>query len=77
MIIASGRSDRQVNAISEHLVTEIKDAGFATPRVEGQRTCDWVLLDLGDAVVHIFRPEVRDFYKLEKMWGEDSVPTRA
>ena len=69
MIIATGRSTRQVAAMAEHLRARIKAGGFAAPRVEGLPHADWVLVDAGDVVVHVFRPEVRGFYNLEKMWG--------
>lgn len=69
MIIASGRSARHVNAIADHLVRALKEAGQGKVRVEGMQTCDWVLIDIGDIVVHLFRPEVRTFYNLEKMWS--------
>jgi len=68
MVICSGRSTRQVSAISEKLAQKVKDAFGRTPRVEGKETGDWVLIDTGDVIVHVFRPEVRDFYQLEKMW---------
>ena len=68
MVIASGRSHRHVGAVADRLLRDLKDAGFATPKVEGQPANDWVLIDTGDVIVHIFRPEVRDFYNLEKMW---------
>lgn len=68
MVIASGRSTRQVSAIAEHLVDRLKTDLNRLCRVEGKDTGDWVLIDCGDAVVHVFRPEVRDFYQLEKMW---------
>ena len=71
MIIASGRSNIHVGAIAERLLKECKAAGYAIPRIEGLPHCDWVLLDAGDAIVHIFRPEVRQFYNLEKMWSAD------
>lgn len=71
MVIASGRSDRHVGAIAEQLRKKLKDAGCPTVRVEGQPTCDWVLIDSGDIIVHVFRPEVREFYNLEKMWSLD------
>lgn len=78
MVVASGRSQRHVGAIAERLTTELKAAGNPAPRVEGLPHCDWVLVDTGDVVVHIFRPEVRDFYNLEKMWragtGEEAAP---
>ncbi len=70
MVIASGRSHRHVSAIADHLLRRLKDEGYGRCRVEGLPHCDWVLIDAGDVIVHIFRPEVRDFYKLEKMWGE-------
>lgn len=68
MLIASGRSARHVSAIADHLVEKLKDAGHGRPRVEGAAAADWVLVDAGDVIVHLFRPEVRDFYNLEKMW---------
>lgn len=68
MVVASGRSHRHVGAITDHLLRDLKDNGHGTPRVEGLPHCDWVLVDTGDIVIHIFRPEVRDFYGLEKMW---------
>lgn len=71
MVIASGRSDRHVGAIAEQLRQKLKDAGCANVRVEGLDACDWVLIDSGDIIVHVFRPEVRDFYNLEKMWSQE------
>ena len=71
MIIASGRSDRHVGAIADQIQTKLKEAGHARARVEGQDTCDWVLIDTGDIIVHVFRPEVREFYNLEKMWSAE------
>ena len=68
MIIASGRSSRQVNAISEKLVDNIKKDFGRSSKVEGKNAGDWVLIDTGDVIVHVFRPEVREFYQLEKMW---------
>ena len=68
MVIASGRSSTHVGAIADRLIRSCKDLGI-TPRVEGLQNGDWVLLDAGDAIVHVFRPEVRQFYNLEKMWG--------
>ena len=75
MVICSGRSTRQVSSISEKLAQTIKDEFGRTPKVEGKDIGDWVLIDTGDVIVHVFRPEVRDFYQLEKMWmdgGETS-----
>lgn len=68
MIIASGRSSRQVSAISEKLVDNIKRDFGRSSKVEGKSAGDWVLIDTGDIIVHLFRPEVREFYQLEKMW---------
>ena len=69
MVIASGRSQRQIAALAENVIQGIKDAGFGTPGSEGQARCDWVLIDAGDVIVHLFRPEIRAFYNLEKMWA--------
>jgi ribosome-associated protein len=77
MIVTSGRSHRHVASIAERVVQAIKDNGFAPPRVEGLPAADWVLIDAGDVLVHIFRPEVRSFYNLEKMWGADRPLERA
>jgi ribosome-associated protein len=71
MVIATGRSDRHVGAIAEQLQRKLKDKGLGRVRIEGLETCDWVLLDTGDIIVHIFRPEVREFYNLEKMWSAE------
>ena len=68
MVIASGRSSRQVTAISEKLVDKIKKDFGRSSKVEGKNAGDWVLIDTGDVIVHVFRPEVREFYQLEKMW---------
>ena len=68
MVICSGRSSRQVAAISEKLADRIKEAFRLTVKMEGKETGDWVLIDTGDVIVHVFRPEVREFYQLEKMW---------
>ena len=78
MVIASGRSNRQVVAIAEHLADRLKQAGHGYIPVEGKQTGDWVLADAGDVVVHIFRPEPRAFYALEKMWAlENEVGRQA
>ncbi|MGO1120442.1 ribosome silencing factor [Rhodovibrionaceae bacterium A322] len=70
MVIVSGRSSRQVAAMSEHLKVRLKAAGYRDLVSEGEREGDWVLLDCGDVIVHLFRPEVREFYNLEKMWNQ-------
>ena len=74
IVVASGRSHRHVGAIADHLLRELKTAGYGTAKVEGLPHCDWVLVDTGDVLVHIFRPEVRTFYAIEKMWS-DSAPS--
>ena len=71
MIVASGRSNVHVGAIAERIIKACKENALPTPKVEGLPHCDWVLVDVGDVIVHIFRPEVRAFYNLEKMWGGD------
>ena len=71
MIIATGRSNVHVGAIADRIARACREAGFPSPRIEGTPHCDWVLLDLGDAIVHVFRNEVRQFYNLEKMWSAD------
>jgi ribosome-associated protein len=69
MVVASGTSQRHVGALADHIVEALKKAGYQHVAVEGQDSCDWVLVDAGDIVVHIFRPEVRRYYNLEKMWS--------
>ena len=69
MIIATGRSQRQLSAMAQHLREKLKAAGVHGVAAEGLERCDWVLIDSGDVIVHLFRPEVREFYNLEKMWG--------
>ena len=71
MIVASGRSQRHVGAIADKLIEKLKEEGVRDTRVEGMALCDWVLVDAGDVIVHIFRPEAREFYNLEKMWGSE------
>ncbi len=73
MIVASGRSHRHVGAIADHLEKKLREIGVKQLRVDGLPHCDWVLVDAGDVMVHLFRPEVRTFYNLEKMW-EVEVP---
>ena len=78
MVIASGRSSRQVASMAEKLAQRVKDAGHGSSRIEGLPAADWVLVDAGDVIVHLFRPEVRSFYNLERMWGfGDSPPPPA
>ncbi|MEM6462742.1 MAG: ribosome silencing factor [Pseudomonadota bacterium] len=73
MVVASGRSNRHVTAICDHLLRDIKNAGKGSAKVEGLSDGDWVLIDIGDVIVHVFRPEVREFYNLEKMWMEPEI----
>lgn len=74
MVIASGRSTRQVAAMAQKLSEEVKRQGFGSARLEGLPAADWVLIDAGDVVVHVFRPEVRSFYNLERMWAFGDAP---
>lgn len=76
MVIASGRSSRQVAAIAEKLVERFKQETGRSPRIEGKDAGDWVLIDTDDVIVHVFRPEVREFYQLEKMWLPSDALTR-
>ena len=76
MVVASGRSNRQVGAIADRLLKALAEAGVPGVRVEGMPHCDWVLIDAGDVIVHVFRPEVREFYNLEKMWAPSAARTR-
>lgn len=75
MVVCSGRSSRQVAAISEKLVDRLKQEMGRRCKVEGKDAGDWVLIDTGDVIVHVFRPEVRDFYQLEKMWMGSGAQT--
>ena len=76
MVVASGTSQRQIGAMGEHLREKLKAAGLEGFSVEGQTRCDWVLIDAGDVIVHLFRPETRNFYELEKMWGGAGTGSR-
>ena len=72
MIIASGRSARHVSSLADHIIRKLKELGAGRAKVEGLPNADWVLIDTGDIVVHLFRPEVREFYNLERIWGENA-----
>lgn len=74
MIIASGRSTRQVASMAQKIAEKIKHEFHRTPRIEGLPAADWVLIDAGDVIVHLFRPEVRSFYNLERMWAFGDAP---
>jgi ribosome-associated protein len=73
LVIASGRSSRHVGAMADHLIRALKDNGYGKAKVEGLPQCDWVLIDIGDLIIHLFRPEVRSFYNIEKIWSVDSA----
>jgi ribosome-associated protein len=73
LVVASGRSHRHVGAMADHLLRALKDEGYGRARVEGLPHCDWVLIDTGDVIIHLFRPEVRSFYNIEKIWSVDSA----
>ena len=76
MVVATGRSDRQVGAMADHLIRKLKAEGVRQVPAEGLAQRDWVLLDSGDVVVHLFRPEIRSFYNLEKLWSDEPVHVR-
>jgi ribosome-associated protein len=76
VVVASGRSARHVAAMADHLVRTLKENGFGKAQVEGLPHADWVLIDAGDVIVHLFRPEVRAFYQIEKIWSLDSAHMR-
>jgi ribosome-associated protein len=76
MVVSSGRSQRHVGSVADRVVEDLHKAGVRT-RVEGTPHCDWVLIDAGDVIVHVFRPEVRDFYNIEKMWVSGPSARRA
>ena len=77
MIITSGRANRHVGAIAENVTKALKETGIKSIHVEGLPNCDWVLIDSGDVIVHVFRPEVREFYNLERLWAQDSAAAKA
>jgi ribosome-associated protein len=77
MVVASGRSARHVGAMADKFVKKLKEHGLGRPRMEGAPACDWVLIDAEDVIVHLFRPEVRQFYNLERIWSETArAPVR-
>ena len=75
LVVASGRSQRHVGALADHIMRKLKEAGAKHLRVEGLPNCDWVLVDAGDVIVHLFRPEVRSFYNIEKIWAGGPGPS--
>jgi len=76
MVVTCGRSNRHVGAVANRVLEDLEQAGVPDLRVEGMPHCDWVLIDAGDVIVHVFRPEVRAFYNLEKMWAPGRTGTR-
>jgi ribosome-associated protein len=77
MVVTSGRSNRHVGAVADRVLEDLEQAGAPDVRVEGMPHCDWVLIDAGDVIVHVFRPEVRAFYNLERMWAPGvTIPRR-
>ena len=76
MIVTSGRANRHVGAIAENVTKALKEHGIRTLHVEGMPNCDWVLIDSGDVIVHVFRPEVREFYNLERLWTQGPAPAK-
>jgi ribosome-associated protein len=77
MVVTSGRSNRHVGAVADQVLRDLREAGVTGLRVEGMPLCDWVLIDAGDVIVHVFRPEVRAFYNLEKMWSRTKPQPQA
>jgi ribosome-associated protein len=76
MIVTSGRANRHVGAIAENVAKGLKETGIKTVHIEGLPNCDWVLIDSGDVIVHVFRPEVREFYNLERLWTQSPSPAK-
>ena len=77
MVVTTGRVNRHVGAIAENVAKGLKESGITKPHVEGLSNCDWVLIDSGDVIVHIFRPEVREFYNLERLWTQGPATAKA
>ncbi|MEH6951589.1 ribosome silencing factor [Nitrobacter sp. NHB1] len=76
MVIATGRSNRHVGAVAESVAKGLKETGAKTVHIEGLPNCDWVLIDSGDVIVHVFRPEVREFYNLERLWMQNTATAK-
>ena len=77
MIVTTGRANRHVGAIAENVAKGLKETGITSLHIEGLPNCDWVLIDSGDVIVHVFRPEVREFYNLERLWSQTPVKAKA
>jgi len=76
MIVTTGRSNRHVGAVAENVAKGLKENGLKSVHVEGLPNCDWVLIDSGDVIVHVFRPEVREFYNLERLWTQNTATAK-
>jgi ribosome-associated protein len=77
MIVTTGRANRHVGAIAENVAKGLKETGIKSIHIEGLPNCDWVLIDSGDVIVHVFRPEVREFYNLERLWTQGPTAAKA
>ncbi len=76
MVVTTGRSNRHVGAVAENVAKGLKETGLKSVHVEGLPNCDWVLIDSGDVIVHVFRPEVREFYNLERLWTQNTATAK-
>jgi ribosome-associated protein len=76
MVVTTGRSNRHVGAVAENVAKGLKEAGLKSVHLEGLPNCDWVLIDCGDVIVHVFRPEVREFYNLERLWTQNTATAK-
>ena len=76
MVVTTGRSNRHVGAVAENVAKGLKETGFKSVHIEGLPNCDWVLIDCGDVIVHVFRPEVREFYNLERLWTQNTATAK-
>jgi ribosome-associated protein len=76
MVVTTGRSNRHVGAVAENVAKGLKETGLKNVHVEGLPNCDWVLIDSGDVIVHVFRPEVREFYSLERLWTQNTATSK-
>ena len=76
MVVTTGRSNRHVGAVAENVAKGLKEAGIKSLHIEGLPNCDWVLIDSGDVIVHVFRPEVREFYNLERLWTQNTATAK-
>jgi ribosome-associated protein len=77
MVVTTGRSNRHVGAVAENVAKGLKETGIKKVHIEGVPNCDWVLIDSGDVIVHVFRPEVREFYNLERLWTQNTATVKS